>query len=159
MGKINILQIFNPNRWKAFGEYNKGLRYVIKGRTAEACEVFSAAVSLHPNNPVYRGMLGMTYVDLQNYDAGLKELLLSTEHGIKGNMIEFEVYAHLGYIYVKNKRRDEAISYYEKCLKLWRDNATTRLKKSMVYEHLGQLYKMRGEIEKAEEMFSKALEQ
>ena len=158
MMKLNILQVFNPNRWKAFRKYTEGLKWTMRGRTVDACDAFRQAVSLHTNNPVYRAMLGIAYADLQNYQFAIRELLLSIEYGIMGNRLASEAYGFLGLSYLQTKNYNEAIRSFEKSLELFRDS-TSRIKKGTLYQNLAGLYRRQGQFDKSISMYKNALEE
>jgi tetratricopeptide (TPR) repeat protein len=154
---LKIFQILNPKTWKAFSQFNQGLRYSLIGNKLEACEAFRSASEMQSKNPVYHAMYGMALVDINNHDLGEKELLCSIELGINKNKIASEVYGFLGYAYQQKAKYDYSLQYYERALTAWRDS-TSRITKNMLYRNLAALYRRKGQFDDSINMYKKLIE-
>jgi putative PEP-CTERM system TPR-repeat lipoprotein len=153
---------------------------LVKKQPIQAKALLSRANFLHPNNPKILSMLGMTYLELERYEkahfylAKVKELnpnlaiadtqlaqsYLATgkpekaiEHLLIASASEFDptmVGLLLVESYIKSGKINKGINVAKKLAENMPENAN-------IQHHLGYIYQILGEIEKAKKQFEQAL--
>jgi Flp pilus assembly protein TadD len=120
--------------------YNIGVCYYQLKYVANASAEFEAAVKLNPNYEKAFYALGMAQVDLQNWNRAeaVFQQLLKLSNGRNG-----EAWFDLAFVYVEQKKYDEAFTSFEKASSFGSRSA------GAIHNNLGVLYALKGNLERA----------
>ena len=117
-------------------------------RNSQIAEDFKRVIALEPNNSEAYYHLGMTYIDLDQYQ-NAKDILLKT---LQFNEKYKGIYLQLGLIAERDGEHSEAISHFEKELEIDSESV-------IAYQRLGDLYSSyNADFGRAKEVLEKALE-
>jgi tetratricopeptide (TPR) repeat protein len=100
---------------------NNNFAYSLSVRGAElekALEMSTKAIGQEPDNPSYLDTYGWIQYNIGNFEIALDYILKA----MKAGDASAEVYEHLGYIYLKLEKKEEAYNAWKKSLELNPDN-------------------------------------
>jgi len=146
----------NPRSWTAHG--NLGNVKAKQNQTQEAIALYQRALELKPDDAKTTFNLGVSYGALNQTEAAIAAYLKTLElldrndgkdMGYRAELLR-DCYLDLGVLYDKEKRRDEAIAYYQRAI-------TADPAFSFSYANLADLYAEIGRRDEAIGLYQKAL--
>jgi len=122
----NRAMVLDPSNYELKG--NMAAVQIRRGKYDEAINLLTDALRVENRNPKILSNLGWAYFHAGSYQKGLDHLLLALQvapsQSVKGEINEMnadqpsEIYIRLGNVYLKNGRREEAVTGFENACKL-----------------------------------------
>ncbi|MFQ6672895.1 MAG: tetratricopeptide repeat protein [Candidatus Tectimicrobiota bacterium] len=133
---------------RARAAHETALAELAEGRVSSGLASLKEAVSLTPDDPVYRNSLGLVYLEMRNFP----EAMAAFTKAIELDPGYAEAYHNLGVALAQSDRYEEAIDEYKKALSL-----PVYATPDVAYYNLGLAYFHTGRLEEAEEAIRRAL--
>lgn len=128
----------------------KGEEQVKAGNFEEAETIYQEAVRVAPWRPSTHYGLGVFYLERRKFDLAISELEKAIQLDPQ-DIIAFNSYGQLGYIYLLKGQLDKAIEMYNKAIRGEIDN------KESAYQNLGHCYLLKNDLDKAMLAYQEAL--
>jgi tetratricopeptide (TPR) repeat protein len=114
--------------------YRVGQAYQNLGRTKNAQDAYILAMTLAPDNLSFINKLGITYVELGEFQKAISLFGVSLGKQSK----QADVWINLGFAYINVKQNEMALQAYNKALSLDPDNYQALLNRAALYNLLGK---------------------
>lgn len=133
---------------QARANYEQALRHLSEKRVSLGLTTLQEAISLDPDNPIYRNALGVVQLDLKRPT----EAQAQFEKAIALDAAYAEAHHNLGLAHAEQKRYDDAITAYRRALAF-----PTYPTPEVAYHNLGNAFLAQGKMAEAEDSYRAAL--